>query len=173
MTDKFNFNKGLLQLEEIINKMESGELSLEDSLNTTWNSQLYNANLGMTFPTIPEHTLWTEVIDKRTTPTNSETFISIIQSDTSTISDINSKPVLVTPNIYLFDNNAPDKLGDLLAKVPGEIADIHSITMLSELFGIIKIKESTQESEQTKTYFFNPDDAADEVKLIYEDPSLL
>ena len=32
MTDKFNFNKGLLQLEEIVNKMESGELSLEDSL---------------------------------------------------------------------------------------------------------------------------------------------
>ena len=32
MTDKFNFNKGLFQLEEIINKMESGELSLEDSL---------------------------------------------------------------------------------------------------------------------------------------------
>jgi len=32
MTDKFNFNKGLMQLEEIINKMESGELSLEDSL---------------------------------------------------------------------------------------------------------------------------------------------
>ena len=32
MTDKFNFNKGLLQLEEIINMMESGELSLEDSL---------------------------------------------------------------------------------------------------------------------------------------------
>ena len=32
MADKFNFNKGLLQLEEIINKMESGELSLEDSL---------------------------------------------------------------------------------------------------------------------------------------------
>ena len=32
MTDKFNFNKGLLKLEEIINKMESGELSLEDSL---------------------------------------------------------------------------------------------------------------------------------------------
>ena len=32
MTDKFTFNKGLLQLEEIINKMESGELSLEDSL---------------------------------------------------------------------------------------------------------------------------------------------
>jgi len=32
MTDKFNFNKGLLQLEEIIDKMESGELSLEDSL---------------------------------------------------------------------------------------------------------------------------------------------
>ena len=32
MTDKFNFNKGLLKLEQIINKMESGELSLEDSL---------------------------------------------------------------------------------------------------------------------------------------------
>jgi exodeoxyribonuclease VII small subunit len=32
MTDKFNFNKGLIELEEIINKMESGELSLEDSL---------------------------------------------------------------------------------------------------------------------------------------------
>jgi len=32
MTDKFNFNKGLLQLEEIINKMESGDLSLEESL---------------------------------------------------------------------------------------------------------------------------------------------
>jgi len=32
MTDKFNFNKGLLKLEEIINMMESGELSLEDSL---------------------------------------------------------------------------------------------------------------------------------------------
>ena len=32
MTDKFNFNKGLSQLEEIINKMESGELTLEDSL---------------------------------------------------------------------------------------------------------------------------------------------
>ena len=32
MTDKFNFNKGLSQLEEIINKVESGELSLEDSL---------------------------------------------------------------------------------------------------------------------------------------------
>ncbi len=32
MTDKFNCNKGLIELEEIINKMESGELSLEDSL---------------------------------------------------------------------------------------------------------------------------------------------
>ena len=32
MTDKFNFNKGLLELESIISKMESGELSLEDSL---------------------------------------------------------------------------------------------------------------------------------------------
>ena len=32
MTDKFNFNKGLLELENIITKMESGELSLEDSL---------------------------------------------------------------------------------------------------------------------------------------------
>ena len=32
MADKFNFNKGLLELEKIINKMESGELSLEDSL---------------------------------------------------------------------------------------------------------------------------------------------
>ncbi len=32
MTNKFNFNKGLLELEEIINKMEYGELSLEDSL---------------------------------------------------------------------------------------------------------------------------------------------
>jgi len=32
MNNKFNFNKGLLQLEQIINKMETGELSLEDSL---------------------------------------------------------------------------------------------------------------------------------------------
>ena len=32
MSDKFNFNKGLLELENIINMMESGELSLEDSL---------------------------------------------------------------------------------------------------------------------------------------------
>ena len=32
MSDKFNFNKGLLELENIISKMESGELSLEDSL---------------------------------------------------------------------------------------------------------------------------------------------
>ena len=32
MSDKFNFNKGLLELENIITKMESGELSLEDSL---------------------------------------------------------------------------------------------------------------------------------------------
>ena len=32
MSDRFNFNKGLLELENIISKMESGELSLEDSL---------------------------------------------------------------------------------------------------------------------------------------------
>ena len=32
MSDKFNFNKGLRELENIISKMESGELSLEDSL---------------------------------------------------------------------------------------------------------------------------------------------
>ena len=32
MSDKFNFNEGLLELENIISKMESGELSLEDSL---------------------------------------------------------------------------------------------------------------------------------------------
>ena len=32
MAEKFNFNKGLHELEEIINKMESGELSLEESL---------------------------------------------------------------------------------------------------------------------------------------------
>ena len=30
--EKFNFNKGLFKLEEIISKMESGDLSLEDSL---------------------------------------------------------------------------------------------------------------------------------------------
>ena len=32
MAEKFNFNKGLVKLEEIINKMDSGELSLEESL---------------------------------------------------------------------------------------------------------------------------------------------
>ena len=32
MASKFDFNKGLAELELIINKMESGDLSLEDSL---------------------------------------------------------------------------------------------------------------------------------------------
>ena len=32
MGNKFDFNKGLVELEVIINKMESGDLSLEDSL---------------------------------------------------------------------------------------------------------------------------------------------
>ena len=32
MSEKFNFNKGLSNLEEIIIKMDSGELSLEESL---------------------------------------------------------------------------------------------------------------------------------------------
>ena len=32
MGNEFDFNKGLAELEVIINKMESGELSLEDSL---------------------------------------------------------------------------------------------------------------------------------------------
>ena len=32
MANKFDFNKGLVELEVIINKMESGDLSLEDSL---------------------------------------------------------------------------------------------------------------------------------------------
>ena len=32
MSNKFDFNKGLAELEVIINKMESGELNLEDSL---------------------------------------------------------------------------------------------------------------------------------------------
>ena len=32
MASKFDFNKGLSELESIINKMESGDLSLEDSL---------------------------------------------------------------------------------------------------------------------------------------------
>ena len=32
MANKFDFNKGLTELELIINKMESGDLSLEDSL---------------------------------------------------------------------------------------------------------------------------------------------
>ena len=32
MGNKFDFNEGLAELEVIINKMESGDLSLEDSL---------------------------------------------------------------------------------------------------------------------------------------------
>ena len=32
MGNKFDFNEGLAELEVIINKMESGELSLEDSI---------------------------------------------------------------------------------------------------------------------------------------------
>ncbi|HIM95491.1 MAG TPA: exodeoxyribonuclease VII small subunit [Gammaproteobacteria bacterium] len=32
MTKKFDFNKGLLELEGIVKTMESGDLSLEDSL---------------------------------------------------------------------------------------------------------------------------------------------
>jgi exodeoxyribonuclease VII small subunit len=32
MTKKFDFNKGLLALESIVKTMESGDLSLEDSL---------------------------------------------------------------------------------------------------------------------------------------------
>ena len=32
MVKKFDFNEGLAELEVIINKMESGDLSLEDSL---------------------------------------------------------------------------------------------------------------------------------------------
>jgi len=145
-------------------------LSLEDLLNTTWNAQLYNENLGRSFPSTPENTIWAEITDKRTIPTNSDTVISIVQSDNSTVSDVNGKPVLVNPSLHLFDNHATDKLGDSLALIPGEVADVHSITMLSELFGTIKIEESTLEPEQTKTYFFNPDDPTDEIKLMYEDP---
>ena len=33
MAKKFDFNKGLIELEEIVNKMESGDLELEESLN--------------------------------------------------------------------------------------------------------------------------------------------
>jgi len=33
MTKKFDFNKGLADLEEIVKTMESGDLSLEDSLS--------------------------------------------------------------------------------------------------------------------------------------------
>ncbi|SFV60920.1 Exodeoxyribonuclease VII small subunit [hydrothermal vent metagenome] len=33
MTKKFDFNKGLDELEAIVNKMEDGELSLDESLN--------------------------------------------------------------------------------------------------------------------------------------------
>jgi exodeoxyribonuclease VII small subunit len=32
MSSKFDFNKGLSELEEIIGRMESGDLSLEESL---------------------------------------------------------------------------------------------------------------------------------------------
>ena len=32
MSEKFNFNNGLNKLEEIIKKMDSGELNLEESL---------------------------------------------------------------------------------------------------------------------------------------------
>lgn len=32
MTKKFDFNKGLIELEEIVSAMESSDLSLEDSL---------------------------------------------------------------------------------------------------------------------------------------------
>ena len=32
MVKQFDFNKGLVELESIINKMESGDLNLEDSL---------------------------------------------------------------------------------------------------------------------------------------------
>ena len=32
MTKKFDFNKGFLELESIVKTMESGDLSLEDSL---------------------------------------------------------------------------------------------------------------------------------------------
>jgi len=32
MSSKFDFNKGLSELEEIIGKMESGDLSLEESI---------------------------------------------------------------------------------------------------------------------------------------------
>ncbi len=32
MAKKFDFNKGLIELEEIVNKMESGDLELEESL---------------------------------------------------------------------------------------------------------------------------------------------
>ena len=34
MTKKFDFNKGLLELESIVKTMESGDLSLEDSLKS-------------------------------------------------------------------------------------------------------------------------------------------
>jgi len=159
-------------LGDLSYKFLSGDrlaLSLENLLNTTWSAQLYNANLGRTFPSTSENTLWAEIIDKRA-PTNSNTFISIIKSDTSTTSDINGKPVLVNPSLHFFAIDASDKLGGLLAQIPGEVADIHSITILSDLFGTIKIEESTLEPEQTKTYFFNPDDPTDEIKLMYEDP---
>ena len=52
MSEKFNFKKGLSKLEEIINNMDSGELSLEDSLkyfeegvkiNRQWHSALKDA----------------------------------------------------------------------------------------------------------------------------------
>ncbi len=32
MAKKFDFNKGLIELEDIVNKMESGDLELEESL---------------------------------------------------------------------------------------------------------------------------------------------
>lgn len=146
-------------------------MSVEDTVNTTWHGFLINSNLTQNFSTPLENVTWGSVLDQRLTPSNvvnnREYMSAIIHADTAAESTINTRPVLVDPNVYLYDEDAIDGQGTLLGTIPTAITSVNDITIINELFGIIEVEESIP-TTGTKYYYFNPDDASFEMKLMYQ-----
>lgn len=71
-----------------------------------------------------------------------------------------SDGILRSPNIYLFDENAPNGQGEFRGAVFGDFATVEEAAVIGERFGMIWVKETFAEDAPLVAYYFNPSDDA-------------
>ena len=150
---------------------EDQENQVDENITRQWTSKYFNSDLVKPsgIDSDLQNTTWGRVSDRRELSDNKQFVPALLYSKT-TVHQFPDRHGLSEPKVYVFDSNADNGQGTEIGTVPTDVRASFDIIIHNQLFGNITIEENAQNLNSTihKTYFFNPDDPKEEMKLMYE-----